>query len=80
MSGIFKAVSGIFGGGSQKQPKLPPPVPVPDLESAQKAADNKKRRGKLSSLIGGGRRNPILTSPTGVKDDANIGTKKLLGR
>jgi hypothetical protein len=77
MGGIFKAIGSIFGGS--EQPKLPPPVEVPDLASAQKAANDKLRRGKLSSLIGG-RRSPILTSPTGVTENANVGTKKLLGQ
>lgn len=68
---------GLFG--KDKAPELPEQVAVPDLASAQKAADEKLKRGKLGQLIGGGRRNPILTSPTGVEDGANIGTKKLLG-
>ena len=68
---------GLFGG--DKAPDVPDAVPVPDLASAQKAADDKLKRGKLGKLIGGGRRNPILTSPTGVDDTATIGTKKLLG-
>jgi hypothetical protein len=91
ISGAFKGFRGLHFIGESvnkslglfqdaKTPDTPADVAVPDLASAQKAADEKLKRGKLGQLIGGGRRNPILTSPTGVDDGASIGTKKLLGQ
>lgn len=79
MSGLFKAVGGLFGGGSE--PKLPDPLPPPTQESAEDKSQDLKR-GKLARLIGGrNRASSILTSPQGViESTGNIGIKKLLGQ
>lgn len=81
MSGIFKSIGKLFGGGSDV-PKLPPPPPVPTQESAESKAEELKR-GKLARLIGGRGRNKstsILTSPQGVtSQEGTVNVKRLLG-
>lgn len=79
MGGIKKAFKRVF-----KKPKAPKPPPAPvappvDVEAIRKEAENKGRRGRASQLLGGNRQSR-LTGATGAPDEANIGTKKLLGQ
>ncbi len=62
-------------------PAVPPPPPLPpappdksDAEIQAKAAEERKRL-QLAS----GRGSTILSGGTGVTDEANVGTKTLLG-
>lgn len=70
------------GGGSA--PKAPPPPAVlpeaphtPEPREAGSTEDRDRRRRQLAA--GKGRGSTILTGPQGVRDEAQTGTKTLLG-
>ncbi len=70
-----------MGKFSPSTPSVPPPPPLPppppdksDAEIQAKAAEERKRL-----QLAQGRGSTILTGGEGVADEANIGTKTLLG-
>lgn len=83
MSQIAAVASGIgaigsflgIGGGQKEAPKpqAPPPPPTPDNTAVDRAV--KKERKKS----GRGRASTILTSSSGLQDEATVSKRTLLG-
>lgn len=83
-------MSKLFGGGGAKKqappepPPEPPPPPAPpapgeDASAASEAAEA-KARDELLARQSKGRASTILTSQSGVTEDAKLGSVTLLGR
>ncbi len=75
---MSKIVKKLLGGGEPKAPKViqaPPPPPSVDTQAVQQAADTERRRLRA----GKGRASTLLSGGKGVTDQAEIGTRTLLG-
>lgn len=64
-----------FGGGSPPPVPAPPPLPErSDLEARERERREKERLARMK-----GRKSTILTGPEGVKGEAPVEKKSLLG-
>ena len=65
-----------------KMPALPPVQPLPEPPSAEVSAEDKARIAAEQAAVERkrkGRKSTILTSPIGVKEEAETENKTLLG-
>ena len=65
-----------------KMPALPPVQPLPEPPSAEVSAEEKERIAAEQAAVERkrrGRKSTILTSPLGVKEEAETEQKTLLG-
>jgi hypothetical protein len=65
-----------------KMPALPPVQPLPEPPSAEVSAEDKARIAAEQAAVERkrkGRKSTILTSPLGVKEEAETENKTLLG-
>ena len=65
-----------------KMPPLPPVQPLPEPPSAEVSAEDKARIAAEQAAVERkrkGRKSTILTSPLGVKEEAETENKTLLG-
>jgi len=65
-----------------KMPALPPVQPLPEPPSAEVSAEEKERIAAEQAAVERkrrGRKSTILTSPLGVKEEAETENKTLLG-
>ena len=67
---------------SPKMPPLPPVQPLPEPPSTEVSAEERERIAKEQAAVERkrrGRKSTILTSPLGVKEEAETQQKTLLG-